>query len=291
MKVLHVSLGKHQTSQSKALRDIADEYVRIDWTEAPEGLDATIRELDYRPDLTFMQLQRENLVKPETLKGITGKKYNWTGDVRFPIPKWYKDLAPYFDATIFSNGHDVAEFKKLGLSAEFLNIGFEEPIYKLEGHKIDSGVVFMGNNYKIFPLSQFREQMVRQIPFIEVYGANWTKAENLNDNPEKEAAIYRGCKMAISLSHFDYDRYYSDRMLRIMACGALCLSHHYKGIEKDFKVGVDVVTWKTIPELKEKIDYYLANPDEAKKIAAMGYHNVWANHRWENRVNDLLKLA
>ena len=295
MKVLYISLGRHQTSLEQALRGIASEFKQIDWTENPSTLDAAIKSvlLTFSPDLTFMQLQREGLVKPETLQMISGKKYNWTGDVRTPIPQWYKTLAPYFDLTLFSNGNDVEEFKRLGLRSEFLNIGFEEKDYNLDGAKIDSGVVFMGNNYvNQFPLSKFRADMVKALPFIEVYGGNWANAKgDLNNDPQKEAAIYRGCKMAINLSHFDYDRYSSDRMLRIMACGAFCLSHHYKGIEKDFEVGVDLVTWRTFDELKELVQYYSSRPNEALAIAANGCEKVWEKHKWSDRINDLLKLA
>ena len=296
MKILHISLGKHQTSQSQALKDVASEYVQIDWTAIPTTLDTAIVSTlqSFQPDLTFMQLQREGLIKPQTLQLISGKKYNWTGDVRQPIPTWYKQLAPYFDATLFSNGNDVEEFKRLGLRAEFLNIGFEEKDYNLEGERIDTGVVFMGNNYGgQFPLSKFRANMIDGIKSIQVYGAGWNRGENLNDNPTREAAIYRGCKIAINLSHFDYDRYSSDRMLRIMACGAFCLSYHYQGIEKDFEIGVDLVTWRTLAELQNLITHYLKpeNEQERNAIAANGYDKVWAQHKWSDRIKELISLT
>jgi hypothetical protein len=296
MKILHISLGKHQTSQSQALKDVATEYRQIDWTDNPVTLDAAIKAtlVGFQPDITFMQLQRSGLVSPHTLQMIGGKKYNWTGDVRTPIEKWYKDLAPYFDATLFSNGNDVAEFKRLGLRAEFLNIGFEEKDYNLDGNKIASGVVFMGNNYGAqFPLSKFRAEMVRQIPTIQVYGNGWGRSQDLNSDPITEASIYRGCQIAINLSHFDYDRYSSDRMLRIMACGAFCLSHHYQGIEKDFEIGVDLDTWRTIPELQQKIDYYLQpeNLEIRNAIAANGYDKVWTHHKWSDRIKELISLT
>lgn len=291
MKVLHISLGKHQTSLTNALKSVATEYKMIDWTENPNSLNAAIKALllTFKPDLTFMQLQRNGLVTPETLNLITGKKYSWTGDVReLKEMQWYIDLAPYLDATLFSNNTDVVTFKEMGLRAEFLNIGFEEPIYKLEGNKIKSGVVFMGNNYvDRFPLSKFRADMVKAVPNIEAYGGGFGKSTN----PQQEAAIYRGCKMAISLSHFDYDRYSSDRMLRIMACGALCLSYHYKGIEKDFEVGTELDTWVNFNELNELIAYYSLNPDVAKQVALNGYKRVYKDHTWKKRIDDLVELA
>jgi len=296
MKVLHISLGTHQTSQAKALQDIASEYKTFDWTQYqnnPQVLRDKISQLidsGFSPDITFMQLQREGLMTPDILNKIPGKKYNWTGDVRDPIPQWYVNIAPYFTATLFSNQHDVDVFRSKGLNAHFLNIGFEEPDYNLNGEKIKSGVVFMGNNYvNQFPLSQFRLNMVNSVLGLQVYGANWNNAvSNLNENPKKEAAIYRGCEIAINLSHFDYDRYSSDRLFRIMACGAFCLSHHYKGIEKDFKVGEHLDTWKTIPELIEKINYWRLRPDERALIAQNGYRKVWANHTWGARIKQLL---
>ena len=289
MKILHISLGKHQTSQTKALQSVASEFRQIDWTDNPARLNESIAALNFKPDVTFMQLQRQGLITPQTIESLGGKVYNWTGDVRTPIEAWYKQLAPYVTATLFSNNTDVLEFKRLGLRAEFLNIGFEEKDYYTNGEKIDCGVVFMGNNYGTqFPLSRFRHEMVNSNPAIQVFGNGWGKYEDLNGNPLKEAALYRGCKIAINLSHFDYDRYSSDRMLRIMACGAFCLSHHYQGIEKDFEVGVDLDTWKTYAELNDKIGYYLANPLIARQLAENGCKKVWDKHKWSDRINELL---
>jgi spore maturation protein CgeB len=107
---------------------------------------------------------------------------------------------------------------------------------------------------------------------------------------KQEAAIYRGSKMAISLSHYDLERYFSDRMLRIMGCSTLCLAKWYPGIEKDFTDGVHLVVWRDIQELITKIHYYMDHPKERFIIARGGHLRVGLEHTWSIRIGQLQKI-
>tara|TARA_A100001015_G_C14579721_1_gene552415 strand:- start:411 stop:581 length:171 start_codon:yes stop_codon:yes gene_type:complete len=41
-------------------------------------------------------------------------------------------------------------------------------------------------------------------------------------------------------------------------------------------------------DLLEKIDYYLANPDETTKYRIAGFEKIRREHTFQNRMNDLL---
>ncbi len=298
-KVLHISLGKKNTALYAALESIADEYKQIDWVEFRSDINRHILSWAavWKPDLTFFHIQEEDVIEEDTLKKLSGVKINWTGDVRSPLPKWYTDLAPYFHVTLFTNMVDVRAMRKLGFNADYLQVGYEDSIYKPEGDVYMSPeIVFMGNNYKgAFPLSGKRTEMVVELrkkygKRFQVYGNNWGDALQYNGVPLIEAGTYRGCKIAINQNHFNYERFSSDRIFRIMACGAFCISNHFKGIEKEFEIGKHLETFKTIPELKKKIDLYLNDDKKREKIAKAGCDLVRKKYTWQGRMKELKKI-
>lgn len=292
MNVLYVSLGDHQHSLRKALNGLGT-MVEVNWRKDPH-VNQTIQRLAQEQtfDLCFFQLQTPGIIKPETLKALTGYKVNWTGDVRFPTPQWYVDMAPYFDITLFTNEFDVQVLCKQGLKAGYLPMGFEDEVFVPEGHAEPlADVVFMANNYGCtFPLSSYRMEVVQTLRqqrdfTFAVCGSGWPfPTENLNKKPEREAAIYRGAKMAINLSHFNYPRYSSGRMFNILGSGTLCLSHHYQNINEDFTVGTHLDTFRSIPELIEMIRYYLRNDMARMRIASNGCDLAHGKFTWEKRI-------
>ncbi len=297
MNVLYVSLGDHQHSLRKALGSLGY-LTEVNWRK-DANINNTLQQLAQLQtfDLCFFQLQTPGIIAPDTLRALTGYKVNWTGDVRHPTPKWYLDMAPHFDITLFTNEYDVQVLKKAGLNAGYLPMGFEDEIFTPDGPKEHlADVVFMANNYgKAFPLSGYRMELVQTLRTqrdftFAVCGSGWPFAtENLNQKPIREADIYRGAKMAINLSHFDYPRYSSGRMFNILGSGTLCLSHHYQGIEGDFKVGTHLDTFRSIPELMEMIRYYLRNDMARMRIAANGCELAHEELTWAQRIKTLVE--
>lgn len=252
-------------------------------------------------DLIFLQLQNPGILSVRLLRDIKrispeSKIVNWSGDVRAPQPAWYTETGRLIHLTSFSNQTDVDIIEKNGIKAAHLQVGFDNKIY-MPGvaRKKWPDIVFMGNNYRThFPLSPFREQMVnflkKKYPTqFGVYGSGWNGV-NLMDKPLDEADCYKGCKIAINLSHFDYKRFSSDRIFRIMGSGAFCLTKVYPEMEIDFKVGEHLDVWSTLPELEERINFYLNNPDERKRIAQNGCELAHSKHTWKNRLEELKTL-
>lgn len=253
-----------------------------------------------KPDVIFFQLQTPDTLPIEILKKLPGFKINWTGDVRHPLPNWYIDSGKYFDLTLFSNYTDVKDARKKHIAADYLQTSADEHWYNANGPKHLKGpaIIYMGNHYPgSFPLSRLRYDMCKRLKDVYgthfgIYGANMDElgAVNTMFNHQYCAALYRNSKIAINLSHYNYERYSSDRMYRIMLTGAFCLSHHYKAIEKDFEPGVHLDTWKTLDELQNKIEYYLGHEKERQKIAAAGLKHILKFHTWAYRMKELKEL-
>jgi len=190
--------------------------------------------------------------------------------------------------------------KEKGANSSYMDIGFDETLYRPDGPRGDwPEILFLGSNFgDAFPLSQFRRDMVARL--TERYGSRFLIAGHGWSGPSSsplllepvEAEALRSTKIAVNLSHYNLERYSSDRLLRALGCRAMVLSHNYDGIEKDWEVGNDLDVWDSIDQLIEKIDFYLYEDQEDRDvIAAMGCAEVHENHTWQSRVErELLPM-
>ena len=299
MRILQVALG-NQFDIRDALSLYGD-VIYWDWSQEKGNFNAALKMLvdEYKPDLVFMQVQTPNIIYTHTIKELAEKTkiINWTGDVRTPTPEWFINIGRHIHLTLFTNMHDVDYVRAHGVKADYLQIGVPNEIFKPEGEIKENvpEIVFFGNNVGGFPLSQYRMDMVRKLKErygskFGYYGINWGKGIFSVNDQHEEAKYYRGAKIAINLSHFNYPRYTSDRMLRAMGAGCMVLSHEYEQMELEFKKGKHLDTWGSFSQLFDKIDFYLTNDVERKKIAAVGAKHIHKNHTWSNRINDLMKM-
>jgi len=256
-----------------------------------------------KPDFIFMQIQSPDIIDARTvyqLKQTGAKIVNWTGDVRQPIPQWYVEVGAHIDYTLFSNEHDVIEFTRLGLPAKFVQIGYDPEIFTPKGIPTKvADIIFAGNHYgEHFPLGKFRENIAhtlkRSYSSVAVFGSGWNptgwKDNGIVSDLELQSALYRGCKIGVNCSHFDIERYSSDRILRIMGSGAFCLTHHYKGIEKDYVVGEHLATFTDMKDLINKVEYYLNNDTERERIAKAGHEHTLNNFTWAHMVKNIMAI-
>ncbi len=260
---------------------------------------------EFKPDIVFIQVQKDDIITENTvieLKKLGCFVVNYTGDVRSPIPQWYYDLGKHVDLTLFSNMNDVIEMRSQGYRAEYLEIGVNSEIYNPVGPVTKvKPIVFFGNNYgqKTFPLSDFRIQMVKFLKDkfpndFGVYGNGWLDCDgNFNNSQEAEAAAYRGANIAISCSHFDYERYSSDRLLRILSTGTpICLAKAYPKMDQDWDNGIHLRTWNTLGDLEVLIQNYLQPSMEMERriIVEKGMLHCMKNFTFDNMIKNLISL-
>jgi len=299
MKVLCLSLMAGDNGFTKAFRKKCSEYHELHPGTSGFNSKSVSMAKKIKPDFIFIQIQTANVISKDAVKMMkrTGAFIvNWTGDVRYPIPKWYYDIGQHIDSTVFTNMTDVEKMICDGLESNYVEIGIDPDIYTPNGQStISNDIVFFGNNYGdgYFPLSGFRIEMVNRLKSrfnnFSVYGSGWPFGDgSMNHSQHEEAAAYRGAKIAINVSHFDYSSYSSDRLLRILGSGAFCLCKRFPNME--YNDGEHLVVWETLDELEEKINYYLENEEERNEIAKNGCYYVHENHTFENMVDNLLKL-
>ena len=257
------------------------------------------------PAIVFMHIQDDGIVDLHVVQFM--KQYaiviNWTGDVRHPIPEHYIKIGKEIHLTLFTNMNDVISIRELGVDSDFLQVGFDSDYFNplpVPYGKYPE-ILFMGSNYNCFPLSKLRLEMVKRLRAefggkVGIYGEGWSVSKNIDyangiiSSYDEEANAYRCCKIAINLSHFEYDRYTSDRLFRILGSGTFCLTHHYPKIEKDFTDGKDLVIWSDLDDLIKKIKYYLIFAGQRHEIAVSGCYKAMTNFTWHHFASNLLTI-
>lgn len=301
MTLLNFGLFKPQELQQSmrdALKGICDTYVEHSFVSNLINASSDFIRLinHHKPDVVFMQVQHPNIVTGKMLAKFPDVKFfNFSGDVREEIHPWYFEVAP-FVTTLFTNTDWVQAIVSKGFKARYFQVGFDHNIYKPDGLKAETKpVVFMGNNHgSKFSLSKLREEMVERFSkkdWFQVYGRGWKNGIDLNYRQQEEAAVYRGAKIGINLSHMDLKDYTSDRLFRIMGSGCFCLSYKHNNIENEFTEGENLAMWSTLDELEEKINHFLAFDDLINDIASAGCKLVHEKYTWPARLQqDLIPL-
>jgi len=289
-KILHIGLCAYPDgngSIQRAFKEIASEYKDVYTGDHSVNAKAVQIANEMKPDIVFMQIQQGGVIQHETLRKIkqTGAFIiNWNGDVRNGLPPWMLSMAPFVDITAFSNMRDVSEMRSYGQNAEWLEIGYDETIYCQEG-EVKQGmrpIVFFANNSSQFPMSAFRVQIANYMRLkfpndFGLYGNGPNTNGNFNHSQHDEASAYRGTRIAINCSHYEIEKYTSDRMLRILGTGTpICLAKWYPGIEEFYKNGEQVRIWSNLQELEALCRYYMspANEEERKRIVKGGHDFV-----------------
>ena len=292
----------------RAFQDEGHETLVVDWRKF--GKESNRHKIEpyclaaakeFQPEFAFCQFQDRGLIThkfPEYLKSIGCFSVNWSGDVRHPLPDWYKDLAPYFSITSFTNVPDVEEIRAMGYRAEFLQIGYDETIFNTDGAGERSGVVFLGNNYSgyRFAESEGRREMVAALAKafpddFTVYGMSWEGIVPPKNNggylhETMSAPVLKKALVSCGWDHFHRPGFASDRILRGTACGCAVVNQFYEGIEEEHP---NVYHAPNIAGMVDKVYFLLNQPDRAILQGKVNAANTLMEHRWNNRVKQMMQ--
>ena len=81
------------------------------------------------------------------------------------------------------------------------------------------------------------------------------------------------------------------RIFEALAAGCFLLTDHCEELAELFMIGEEIETYRSSTELKEKVEYYLAHPEQRSAVASTGAAAFNARHTWSARLrNDLLPM-
>ena len=79
------------------------------------------------------------------------------------------------------------------------------------------------------------------------------------------------------------------RTFEICACRTLGITQMADNLGDYYKIGKEIVVYKDIPDLIEKIRYYLKHDEEREKIAQAGYERTLRDHTVAQRLEQIFK--
>jgi len=300
MKILNAGLmmpNNYHSGFRNAMKLVFDDYYEY---ETKSGCAKNLYDYYKRisPDFVFIQLQQTGVLTKEIAKDIqqNSKLIIWNGDKRSIYPPFMEDVAEYCHCVTHSNEDDVNYIQSKGACSSFLQIGFDDAIFKQKNLPKTNDIVFMGNHYEnTFPLSEYRYNILLKLyrtfnRGISIYGARYKHSLGIISNQLHETNIYNSHKIGLNINHFDTGRFTSDRILRIMGSGLFCISQYYENIEKDFDTTKHLVVYRTDDELIDKICYYLKNDTEREEIAKNGQEYVQQNFSFLSMAKNIKKL-
>ncbi len=103
--------------------------------------------------------------------------------------------------------------------------------------------------------------------------------------------IFKCSKINLDIIHKSIQTAITVRTYDAMGLGGFVISNWQIEIPDYFTIDRDIVVYESIPDLLNKIDYYLTHDDERMQIAKNGQEKVLANHTYNIRVQEMLRLA
>lgn len=256
----------------------------------------------FRPDLILVITIQS--VLPDTVRRIkseTGAKViGWFMDAISNFERGYFMLADY-DALFFVDPYIVDVFRlKAGADrVHFLPICCDPTLHKRvalssgEQEYYGCDLTIAGNlySYRAILLEQFQDYDLK----IWGHRHRWLH-HPLNGKHtgrpvygvEKSKAM-RAAKIILNTNHYANIRGVNKRTFEVAGAGAFQLTDA-PGLADVFKPGVEIVTFETKKDLKEKVDYYLARPEDRAEIGERAYRRAHADHTFSHRWQKILQI-
>jgi spore maturation protein CgeB len=217
------------------------------------------------------------------------------------------ETAPLYDL-IFCGGTEAVELlKAAGVArAHWLPFGCpstldsSESLTEGELAAYGSDICFVGSYY---PNRAVLFEPLADLKLV-IRGPGWSRlpggsplralAREQQVTPAEWKKIYAATRIVLA-AHYQDGRspcyQASPRIFEAMACGAFLLCDAQRDVATLFKDGEHLVLFHDGQDLRRKITYYLAHPDERTRIAEQGRCETVKNHTYRRRMEQLLAMV
>lgn len=152
--------------------------------------------------------------------------------------------------------------------------------------------------------SYYREKVIKSLLdediAVDVFSETWNRspfANHKNLNIHKDIS-YRDSMAVISDSKLSMNVFswhkqsLTERVPNIMLQGAVCVSDYSDRLPLYFENNSDIIIYslKDLNKLCERVWILLEDTNKRIEVARAGYINAYSNHRWINRVNEIMRF-
>jgi spore maturation protein CgeB len=286
-------------------------YQRAFWSVTVRALPAVERRRhknlvraarEFDPDLILLTY---GTVPPATVKEMRLAS-------RAKIAVWYPDhlanlcrqylLAAELDAWFFKDPYMVRVFRdKLGIDAHYL----PEACNPLWHHRVElTPTDRQKYGCDLTTASQMYYYRAKMLEIfkdydLKIWGKNYPSWLNspLRDRwtgvyvaEEEKAKAFNSAKIVLNTMHYAEIEGVNCRLFEVSGCGAFQVADWKPALPELFEPEREIVTFRTWHELKEKVDYYLARPEERSRIADCAYARAHREHTYEIRLRKMFEI-
>lgn len=226
----------------------------------------------------------------------------------FRLMEYWQGVAPLYDYFFtIQRGKFFDRLKERGVkNSSYLPLAAPPDIHKKvelaedELKTYGSDVSFVGAGYR--NRRKFFEGLL-DLDF-KIWGNEWDlnspvgrciQRSGKRIDTEEIVKIFNAAKININLHSSTYHNgvnpygdFVNPRTFEILACGGFQLVDHRSLLPELFEIDKEIVCFKDINDLRDKIQYYLKNPDEREEIALAGRARVLREHTYEQRIKEML---
>jgi spore maturation protein CgeB len=265
-----------------------------------QGLVETIER--FEPDLVLLN---HNSMLPEVVARIRKRS-------KAKLAVWYPDhmcnfgrqylLASDLDAWFFKDPYMVDTFRaKLGINAHYLpqacNPRWHRRVELTESDRRKYGCdLTVASNmyyYRARMLEHFKDYD------LKIWGKSyprWLHSPLRAHYPdiyvagEEKAKAFNAAKIILNTMHYGEIDGVNLRVFEAAGCGGFQIADWKPTIATLFEPDREIVTFHTLAELKEKVHYYLARPEERRRIADRAYARAHRDHTYEIRLARMMDI-
>ncbi|HXJ93636.1 MAG TPA: glycosyltransferase [Terriglobia bacterium] len=256
----------------------------------------------FQPDLVLITHATFHPRVIEELRKMSAAKVAaWYPDALVNLGRQYL-LASDLDACFFKDPYMVDAFRaKLGLKAYYLpeacnpqwhhRVELSEADRRKYGCDLTtaSGMYY----YRARLLEMFRDHD------LKLWGAGYPfwldsplrrRYPNVYVAEVEKSKAFNAAKIVLNTMHFAEIEGVNCRLFEAAGCGAFQIAEWKPGLAELFEPEREVVTFRSREELRQKVDYYLAHPEERRAISDRAYARAHREHTYEIRLQKMLKI-
>jgi spore maturation protein CgeB len=277
------------------LKSLFNKVIYYDYLERTRkiGKKATNREiLDIvkrdTPEYTFF-IPYKNEIRDSTLDKIAKLNSNvvaWFSDDRYRFDNYSRFIAKHVFCSITTDKEAHKKYHDLDLNAIRTQFAANPYYYKKIPSTFKYGVSFVGQNYG--SRAEFLNFLQNKGVALKVFGRGFGSYIEFDEMLK----VFSESKINLNLSGSSQDdrvKQIKGRVFEVPMCGGFLLTEHAEGLEECFHIGEEIDCFQDRDEALEKIEYYLENEKERKKIAHAGYLASQERHTWNKRLGDIFK--
>ena len=219
---------------------------------------------------------------------------------------YWKAFAPYYDYfAVIQKEPLLAELDELGVAALYLPLAALPSLHgpkelsALDQRRYGADISFMGAGYPN------RREAFRQLAHLDfkIWGTEWDNEYALAPlvqqggariSPEEAVKIYNASKINLNLHSSVNPKtlvtggdFVNPRTFELAACRAFQLVDERSLLPELFAAD-ELATFRSMGELKDKIDYYLSHEEERLALAEKSRSRALRDHTYQQRMAALL---